>query len=158
MADRSHALESAWPGISGPLGLLNRWDALRGLMLESHDSSAEEAALEVVKWLGANLTLLDSSTSPEAWRATAGDYITGRVAPSQTRAMGKEPLCAVLTAFDQASPRLWSAVKGTMEAAPNPKVRSCIIATVTDGDRVPAEYRSFFHLVRKSGRPRVERE
>jgi len=158
MADRPHSLDSAWPGISGPMAVLKRWNGIGALMLESRDESAAEAALEVVSWLGASATVLDSSTSPEAWRKSAGDHMTGHVPPSETREMGKEPLCAVLTDFDLASPRLWTAVKGTMEVSPSPKVRSCIIATVTDGNKVPAEYRSFFHLVRKSGRPRGVRE
>ncbi len=158
MTDRKHTLETAWPGISGSLALLRNWDGLNTLMLESHDDSANEASMAIAAELGGALTLLDEHASPEQWRDAVADHMTGHTPASASRAMGKERICAILTNYDRASPKLWSAVKGAMERAPSPQVAVAIIANVGDAESIPAEYRSFFRVVRKSGRPRTSKE
>lgn len=147
-----------WPTIDRPLALMEKWDWPRGLLFESDAESAYEAALSTAEILAGHLEKFEQHpTTKQDWAERAGHYLSGQVPPGALFETGKTRLTILVLDLDRQPEWLHFAMKGPMDRA-DPAFKAVnFLATTDDAERISASVRSMFHVVRKTGRRRVDK-
>lgn len=145
----------AWPKLRGPLNLLRRWDAPRGIILEGDTTSAVEVATALAERLGGFRLVIDSQIRKADWDREVARYLDGRMRHEDLRKHGKERLCIIVPRMDQQPLWLQSALTAPMDSSSPPGAGYCVLATAVLAAKIPASISSHLFLVRKTGRPRL---
>jgi len=148
-------LHSHWPQLRRSLESLARREAPRGIILESHDGSADEAAPDIADYLGGlRVEIPPGGIKKADWQKNVERYLDGSLAPRALTELGAERICLVVRSIDRQREWLLVHLKGLMERVSRRPF--CCIGTTRDASQMDDSVRSFFHVVRKTGRPRNE--
>lgn len=146
-------LHSSWSNLRQTLRLLERWDAPRGILFESHDESANDVVRDVAQYLGGRNVDLDRKVSKSEWDKNVQRFLDGGLPPDAVKALDSERICLIVCDLESRPEWLLFRIKGLMELTA--KRPFCCLATTNDAKQVNDSVRSFFHVSRKIGRPRA---
>jgi hypothetical protein len=105
--------------------------------------------------LGGSLVKLEAHPiTKEEWRDQVGRYVDRKAPPAALFAMRKERLCVVVLRLDRQREWLQLSLKWPMDSGKEPGCGYNVIATAENAEEIPANVRSHFHVVRKTGRRR----
>lgn len=146
---------SNWPNLKGPLELLAKWDGARGIILESHDKSAEEVAPEIAAYLGGlRVDIPRGGVNKSEWPKKVSRYVDGTLPVGALIELGAEKVCLVVREIEAQPEWLLLSIKALMER--RARRPFCCIGTTQDASRMNDSVHSFFNIVRKTGRPRKQ--
>ncbi|OHB62770.1 MAG: hypothetical protein A2Y76_04210 [Planctomycetes bacterium RBG_13_60_9] len=133
------------------LALLQDWDSRHGVLLASHDESAEEAIPDVVELLSPDHTIeIQPSFSEEQWREATGLLREKEIQQGLFSGPFAKRICLILHRLDECPPWMLSSLQGRFERSPRAFV---CIATTKQLEKISGQYRSFFDEWQKTGRP-----
>lgn len=149
------SIHSNWPNLKGPLELLAKWDGARGIILESVDDSAEEVAPEIAAYLGGlRVDIPRGGANKREWPEKVSRYLDGTLPVGALIELGAEKTCLIVRGIESQPEWLLLRIKELMET----KARRpfCCIGTTQEASSMNESVHSFFHIVRKTGRPRKQ--
>jgi hypothetical protein len=133
------------------LELLQDWDSPRGVLLASHDESAEEAIPKLVELISPEHTSdVHPTFSKAQWREATVLLAQYQIQHVIFGGPIPKKICLIMHRLHECPRWMLSDLQGLFERSARPF--HCIAAT-DQLEEVPRQYRSFFDEWRKIGRP-----
>lgn len=133
------------------LALIQDWGSRRGVLLASHDESAENAIPDTLELLSPDHTIeIHPSFSVKQWTEATDLLSEKQIQQGLFRGPFPKKICLVVHRLDECPRWMLEHLQGLFEHSPRAFV---CVATTSDRERIPGQCRSFFDEWHKMGRP-----